>query len=257
MYVNGIYYKKIGKGPVLIFIHGLLSSSTFWIRQVEFFRRNYTCITVDLRGYGLSTRQGEISLNQFAKDIRAIMNKEKVVQAVLIGHSMGGVVAQVFAVNYPLRVKALVLSNTLRRIPNTSKVEMEINKIIINKKEFDEESWRSYLESVGAIIMKSPFIWRNRKLVSDLMQIEHDLNAGAKWLDSVRALLREEVKTEKIRHQSLVIASLLDPLLPLTMEVYNRLKNKELFVIANSGHQSPVERPTVWNKRVELFLKSI
>ena len=125
------------------------------------------------------------------------------------------------------------------------------------RKEFDEESWRSYLESVGAIIMKSPFIWRNRKLVSDLMQIEHDLNAGAKWLDSVRALLREEVKTEKIRHQSLVIASLLDPLLPLTMEVYNRLKNKELFVIANSGHQSPVERPTVWNKRVELFLKSI
>lgn len=49
-----IYYTIDGSGPPLVFLHGGGANSTGWFQQIDFFRKRYTCICVDNRGFGRS-----------------------------------------------------------------------------------------------------------------------------------------------------------------------------------------------------------
>jgi pimeloyl-ACP methyl ester carboxylesterase len=87
-----ITYTMYGNGePVLIFVHGWSSNRSVWRKQVPFFEKKYTVVTMDLAGYGTSGKQRkEYTPQSFGEDISAVvraMNKRKVI---LIGHSMSG-----------------------------------------------------------------------------------------------------------------------------------------------------------------------
>jgi len=77
----------------LVFIHGWTCSRAHWDAQTAAFSDRYRVIAIDLAGHGESSLgRTEYSMPAFARDVEAVVVRENVNRAVLIGHSMGGMV---------------------------------------------------------------------------------------------------------------------------------------------------------------------
>ena len=110
---NGIElaYADEGSGDeVLLFVHGLGSYIPAWRKNVVELRNDFRCIAVDLPGYGKSSK-GKYAgtLPFFAEQLIALLDHLQLEQVTLVGHSMGGQISMVTALQYPERIKRLVL----------------------------------------------------------------------------------------------------------------------------------------------------
>jgi 3-oxoadipate enol-lactonase len=106
-------YEVHGAGAPLLLIAGLSEDLSSWELQVEAFARQYTVITFDNRGVGLTEKsRGPYTTGQMAADARGILDVLGIERAHTVGVSMGGMIAQEFAVAYPERVDRLVLGCT-------------------------------------------------------------------------------------------------------------------------------------------------
>ena len=113
-----ITYNVVGKGePALIFIHGWCCDSRYWENQLSSFSKNHRVITIDLAGHGnSSSNRTDYTMLSFAKDIKAVINKEKINRAILIGHSMGGGVIVEAARLMPKKVIGIIGVDTLHNV---------------------------------------------------------------------------------------------------------------------------------------------
>lgn len=94
-------------------IMGLGSNQSGWIYQTRFFKNNYRVITFDNRGSGKSDKpEGPYSIRMMADDTLHLMDYLDITKAHVLGLSMGGMIAQELAINYPQRVMKLVLGCT-------------------------------------------------------------------------------------------------------------------------------------------------
>src|SRR5579864_6089252 len=100
-----INYEVQGDGEPLIMINGLADDLTSWAAQTEEFARHYKTIVFDNRGIGGTDKPaGKYTTAQMAADARGLLDALGVERAHVIGTSMGGMIAQEFAINYPERV---------------------------------------------------------------------------------------------------------------------------------------------------------
>jgi pimeloyl-ACP methyl ester carboxylesterase len=115
--VNGIHMRwlEVGDGQPVVFLHGIPTSPGLWrhvIPSIAGARR----LAWEMVGYGASIPEGshrDISVGRQADYLSAWMQVLGLEQAVLVGHDLGGGVAQITAVRYPERVRALVLMNSI------------------------------------------------------------------------------------------------------------------------------------------------
>jgi 3-oxoadipate enol-lactonase len=112
---NGIdmYYEVHGQGPTLVLAHPGGGNHLSWWQQVPVFAREFTCITFDHRGHGY-TRDlpNDPGAAAYAEDLAGLLDHLGIRRTAIIGQSMGGWTAVGFAVAYPERVSALVLTNS-------------------------------------------------------------------------------------------------------------------------------------------------
>lgn len=91
---NGVYinHNICGDGDItLLFIHGWCIDQSYWSNQIDSFCSDYRVVTIDLPGYGKSGTNREIwTIEEYGKDIRAVIKQLKLTNVILIGHSMGG-----------------------------------------------------------------------------------------------------------------------------------------------------------------------
>lgn len=106
--------------PPVIIVHGLLGQSRNFASiaqslaaQLQFQRR---ILTVDLRNHGESGHAESMSYTAQAQDLLAVMDREGMEEAVLIGHSMGGKVVKAAALLHPERVTGLVVMDIAREL---------------------------------------------------------------------------------------------------------------------------------------------
>lgn len=108
-----IYWEENGTGEPLLLIMGLGSASDMWYRLLPLFAARYRTIFFDNRGVGRSDpHAGPYSIAAMAKDAAAVMDAARVERAHVFGFSMGGLIAQEFALHYSERVRGLVLAST-------------------------------------------------------------------------------------------------------------------------------------------------
>jgi pimeloyl-ACP methyl ester carboxylesterase len=108
-----IHYQKHGNGPAIILLHGFLESSTMWSNIAPVLSKKNTVITIDFPGFGKSDTIADThSMELLATITSEILNIEKVENAVLIGHSMGGYVSLAFAALFPKKTQKLILLNS-------------------------------------------------------------------------------------------------------------------------------------------------
>ncbi|MBL8259307.1 MAG: alpha/beta hydrolase [Candidatus Competibacteraceae bacterium] len=96
--------------PAIIFLHGATDSSHSWSAVTPFLSDSYRALALDQRGHGDSDKPAYgYSVAHYADDVIAFMDKLRIRQAVLVGHSMGSFIAHQVASAYPDRVSKLVL----------------------------------------------------------------------------------------------------------------------------------------------------
>lgn len=105
-----IFYRISGNGPVLMLVHGFTESMDIWVDFAQQLSKDFTVITPDLPGHGLSECIDSVhSMELMALCLKTILEAEGVKQSVIIGHSMGGYAALAFAENYPEMISGLGL----------------------------------------------------------------------------------------------------------------------------------------------------
>ena len=123
-----IYYEVHGNGRPLLFLSETACHCDVWKRyQVPEFSRDHQVILYDYRGTGRSDKPSEpYSIEMFADDGAAILAHLDARDAVVCGHSMGGSVAQLIALNYPVRVSSLVCASARAFYPRTKGIPLRI-----------------------------------------------------------------------------------------------------------------------------------
>ncbi len=106
------HYTEAGSGPALLLIHGLGASQADWFTQVPALSAQFRCIAPDLVGHGGSDPNGEYGIFAQARRLLRLLDVMGVDQCNVLGHSMGGAVAQSMALLAPERVRALVICNS-------------------------------------------------------------------------------------------------------------------------------------------------
>ena len=103
-------YSDSGTGPALLFIHGILGSQKQWAHLVDRLDEDHRLVVPDLFGHGESAKPvGDYSLGAHAATLRDLLDRLGIEQVTLVGHSLGGGIAMVFAYLFPERVDKLVL----------------------------------------------------------------------------------------------------------------------------------------------------
>lgn len=108
-----IYYELHGSGPPLLMIAGMASDSKSWQFVVKDLGKRYRLIIFDNRGCGRTTNNaGPVSINDLASDAAGLLDYLKIENTHLVGHSMGGMIAQEMALSFPEKVDKLILASS-------------------------------------------------------------------------------------------------------------------------------------------------
>jgi 3-oxoadipate enol-lactonase len=103
-----VHYEDAGTGPAIVLIHAGWVDSRMWAPQVREFSRDHRVITYDICGFGRSP--GGTEPCRDLSDLAAILDHAKIDSAVLVGSSLGSIVALDFAIRYPARVTKLIVA---------------------------------------------------------------------------------------------------------------------------------------------------
>ncbi len=112
---NGIaqFYRRVGHGPAVILIHALGVDHRIWSEQITHLSSAFQIIAYDVRGHGSTdVPPGPYTLEDFAEDLGGLLDSLGIDRGHLVGISMGGMIAQEFALRSPERVGSLVLADT-------------------------------------------------------------------------------------------------------------------------------------------------
>lgn len=106
-----LHYNSYGNGEPLILLHGNGENSDYFVHQIDYFAASYHVFAVDTRGHGQSPRgTAPFTIRQFADDLQGLMQEHNLEKAIILGFSDGANIAMSFALNYPERVRALILN---------------------------------------------------------------------------------------------------------------------------------------------------
>ena len=108
-----VAYRAVGRGPVLLLVHGMAGSSLTWQHVIPALARRFTVVAPDLLGHGLSDKpRGEYSLGAHTDTLRDLLDALGHERATVVGQSLGGGIAMQFAYQFPERCERLVLVNS-------------------------------------------------------------------------------------------------------------------------------------------------
>lgn len=259
-YVNQLqlYYESHGSGPPLILINGLGSSTATWdTALVEGLSRHHQTIVFDNRGTGRSDKpDNPYTISHFAQDVGGLLDVLGIARAHVLGASMGGMIAQQFALDHSQRIERLVLCCTTAGGPEATPPSMETLGAIAN---VDAWSPREMLRRNRRLAFLPEFIRANesyldtkldREVVfpTPLTSLAH--HATAAFTFNVYDRLQE------IEHRTLVMVGREDLMVPMPNSVLlaRRIPNADLLVFANAGHGFITEKTAACVKAICRFL---
>ena len=254
--LNGINinYRVEGQGEPLVMIMGLSGRRNGWIRQIPFFKKYYRVITFDNRGVGKSSKPpGPYSTRMMADDTVGLMDLLGIERSHIVGVSMGGMIAQELAINYPQRVMKLVLACTYARQDEASGGSLEHG-------EFLRLTPRQQVSAIVGQAFGKPFY----RFIFDLLarvQIKLVGSSGTVGIAGQSEACRTHNTLDRlslITAPTLAIVGTADRVInPVCSEVIaGRIPNARLVRIEGGSHCFSFEMKNEFNREVLNFLKS-
>ncbi|BCJ88536.1 alpha/beta fold hydrolase [Effusibacillus dendaii] len=254
--INGttLNYEVKGNGPEsVVFVHGLGGSLNIWHSQVKICSRYFKTLTYDLRGSGRSDISvPEYSINLWVEDLKSLLETEAIERAHFVGHSMGTLIIQHFAVAYPEMVASLTLVGGITEIPEAGKKGLHDRANLVKENGMDavadlviEGGLSAYSKHANSAVAG---------LVRELLQRNdaEAYGASCKALANGMVIAYEEVKVPV-----LLIVGDEDNVSPISMakQLYDHFPNAKVEVLADCGHWATVEKPSDVNRVLLSFLK--
>jgi pimeloyl-ACP methyl ester carboxylesterase len=109
-----IHYVTLGKGPLIIMIHGFPDYWYSWRDQMPELAKHHQVVAIDQRGYNKSDQPKGIEnykVDKLVEDVAAVMKHVKQEKAIIVGHDWGGLVAWTFAMTHPDKTGRLIVLN--------------------------------------------------------------------------------------------------------------------------------------------------
>ena len=259
--VNGVnlHYEEHGRGAPLLLIAGLASDSQSWLPVLPGLAGRFRVITVDNRGVGRTVPlDAGTSIRAMADDCLALIRHLRLGPVNVLGHSMGGFVAQDLALRYPEQVAKLVLAATGSR---SSKRNDDLFR-----------GWADALDagSPPERWFRNLFYWifsarlfDDAKMVDDLVRfaVEYPYPQPASaFRNQVEAIAQFDSTEQlsRIKPPTMVLAATDDLLFPAdACERFARsIGRTELSAVDRAGHALHVEQPAEFVRFVTGFLSS-
>lgn len=244
-----MYYESIGSGMPVVFIHPPHMDHIVFHYQREL-AEHVRVILYDIRGHGRSGTDAEVpTMSRLAADLRDLLDEMAVDEAVLCGYSSGASVAQAFALAYPERTKALILSGGFPRV-NTWILKNEFRAGMALVKA-GQQRFLSHVLSFSHHIMDDD----RRKLFKHCIKADEQTAYG---------YYRESLHyncTDRL-HELTVPLLLLNGsrsyhLHPYMKDYLRRVKRVQSVFIANTTHQLPTKGRHPFNHAVKQFVQAL
>lgn len=249
-------YDDVGEGSVpIIFLHGYPFDKTMWQGQVDFLQTSFRLIAFDLRGFGKSRdEESALTIDLFADDLIAFMDKLSIDKAVICGLSMGGYIVLNVMKRFPARFEALILCDT-QCIADTAEAKEKRYKTI---DEIAVHGPGPFNERFVKSVFHKDSISNKKELVD---QLRHVVFSNSKHIISqglVALARRSETCSflNGITIPTLIICGREDAITPLAQSemMHAAIKGSTLRVIDQAGHVSNLEQPVEFNHHLLDFL---
>ena len=255
-----VHYDIRGAGPAAILFNHSSASNLSWSEVfLESLAEELTVIAPDHRGTGLSSPiVSEFSLADLAADGVAVLDAEGIESATVIGASMGGAVAQVFALDYPGRVSSLVLLGTFAGNehlvgPDPGGIAIFEQALAIEPK---VERWRHALPAT----FSREFLQNNADLALELVLkgFRYSTDETLRWHGQAVSKFEAYDRLPSISARCLVMHGTADPIMPFENGeiLAARLPNSEFVPLEGVGHLPAVEAPLDTADRIRRFTRT-
>jgi len=264
--VNGVklYYKAQGQGEALVMIPGMGAGHTSWFRQLPSFKKHFKVVTFDPRSIGRSERPEQpYGFKVLADDVVGLMDHLGIKRAHIFGQSLGGIVAQEVAIDYPDRVIKLVLvSSTVvgggASLTNPALMqELGVNEGTTDIDFSKVDARKTMMVLIGLSFDK----WAYRTAMQVLSRFFVKLEMFDGLSDQLRAIAGHNTidRLHLIGAQTLVITGIHDQIiLPRASEVLaSRISNAKLVMVKDGSHGFNVEMGSRFNREILDFLRAV
>ncbi|MEP9355060.1 alpha/beta hydrolase [Xanthobacter sp. KR7-65] len=249
-------YQVSGEGPPLLLISGLSAERSFWTLSRPLLS-GFTLIEFDNRDIGKSARaKAPYAVADMARDALAVLDAAGIAKAHVVGHSLGGMIAQELTLMAPQRVDRLVLSNTIARSDLYTTEIMRLLKEL--RLQIDNEL------TFGAALTTFVLGMRTLKTIPLFAAVQQSLDAGLyQEKDAFLRQLDACVSFDALTRIGMIAAPTLaiycddDRLFAPAMvrEVADAIPHAALDEIIDSGHCPMVEAPENFCTTVRAFLE--
>ena len=241
---TGVTLRYVEAGPAdgqpLILLHGLTDTSRSWSMTLPLLERKYHVLIPDQRGHGASDAPACCyAVPDFAGDLVALMDAERIARATIVGHSMGGFIAQYTAIAYPERVERLVLVATGASGVGNATLDWVLEQARTLTHPIDPRS--KFIEE-----------WTSNPNQVDPVFLEHVKSETARtppqtWMGATLGLMVEDHRhlLPRVTAPALILWGDRDTILPEASQELLRemLPGAEDKVYEQAGHNLPWEQP--------------
>ncbi len=250
-----LYYERHGMGFPAVFISGLGGFGSFWKDQVAAFGKRFEVIIFDHRGIGQSdeSRIG-YTVERMATDVVKLLDRLDIKRCHIVGHSTGGAVAQILAIEHPNRLASVVLSATW------TKADAYFRRLFTLRKELLQRLGPNiYLQAATLVLYPSWWVARN----NERLRQEEAQNLAAfapteivaSRIDAMLAFDRTS-ELERIKTPTLVVGAEDDIVTPayFSEELARLIPAAEVKLFPRGGHFFTQVRAREFNNAVLPFL---
>jgi 3-oxoadipate enol-lactonase len=257
---NGIQmnYELSGRkdAPMVVLSHSLGSSLTMWNPQMDSLRTHFKVLRYDTRGHGGSEAPaGAYTLELFGEDVIGLLDALNIDKVHFVGLSMGGMIGQCLALNYPHRLKSLALCDTAAVISADAQPIWQ-ERINAAREKGMESSVDQTMErwfTPSFLSLNSPKVAAIRK---EFLATPVEGYIGCS--EAIRKLSYLD-RLSMIKVPTLIIVGENDPGTPVSASeaMHERITHSRLVVLRSARHLSNVEQPEAFNAALIKFLKEL
>ncbi|MDM8001155.1 MAG: alpha/beta hydrolase [Dehalococcoidia bacterium] len=264
--VNGVvlFYKTYGKGEAIVMIPGLGAGHTSWFRQIPVFKKRFRVVTFDPRGIGRSERlQKGYAFRVLADDVIGLMDHLSIQKAHVLGQSLGGLVAQEVAIDYPERVLKLMLVSSAIAGGDVNPTNPELMEALgydggATQVNFCKLDTRKTMHAVIGMSFDR-LLYRKAMQFLSRFFVKEEMFDGLS--DQLKAIAGHNTidRVHQIKAQTLVITGAKDRIVSPdgSRALAARIPNAKLVMVEGGSHGFNVEMAARFNREVLGFLGAV
>lgn len=254
-----LYYELHGEGKPIVFINGWVAHTMVWYLILNDLKKDNTILIFDNRGSGRSDSPDTIyTIEQMTDDVISLIQKLNLEKPHIVGHSMGGAIAQTLAIKYPEYIDKLILSSTSSKFNSSFLLAGEVMIYLAEKKwPLDKQA-----QNIISWAYSSDFVENKENLQKTLEQIITNpypptLEGAKRQFEALKNFdLSQEL--ENIQSPTLVLRGEKDIvcLSDETNHLVQNIPDASYFCIPKTGHDTYREKPKIFTKIVLDFFAS-